>query len=233
MPEVHLNVKYTTVIVIPKTENIIDYIVGDELNWVVNGADNFAYVRPLKPGLKTNINLVTASGNVYSFLLVEGDRAPDLKVLVDTKDADMVAAFAARPKWVQASEVETFKREAQLAKDEAAATRESAATSKAEVEARATEQINRFRSDFPGVLKFSYDFNDKKSKFRVHAIAHDDKRTYLWATSQETPALYEVKDGKPNLISFDYQNGVYVIDKILSDGYLAVGKHKMAFKKDE
>jgi type IV secretion system protein VirB9 len=43
--------------------------------------------------------------------------------------------------------------------------------------------------------------------------------------------LYEVKDGKPNLIAFQFENGVYIAPKIIDNGYLAVGKKKLVFAR--
>ena len=37
------------------------------------------------------------------------------------------------------------------------------------------------------------------------AIFHDDRFTYIQANPEETPALYEMKDGKPNLINFQFK----------------------------
>lgn len=233
MPLIKTKVKYTTVFALPKGEKIVDYLSGDVENWVINGADQFAYVKPAKAGLRTNLNLVTASGNVYSFLMVEGDGQPDLKVFVDTKDADMVAALAAKPKWVRAEELEFAQRDLKAARAEADESRHRADRIKAEVEAAANERIDKIRAGLPGSLRYVYQFKDKNGVFDVHAIAHDKTRTYIWATAQETPALYELKDKKPNLITFDYQNGVYIVDKILDGGYLAVGKHRMSFRREE
>ena len=42
----------------------------------MNGNQNFAYVKPAKIGAQTNLNLVTASGNVYSFVLAEVSESP-------------------------------------------------------------------------------------------------------------------------------------------------------------
>jgi len=40
-----------------------------------------------------------------------------------------------------------------------------------------------------------------------------------------------VKDGKPNLINFQVENGVYIVPKIIDSGYLAVGKKKITFTR--
>jgi hypothetical protein len=50
---------------------------------------------------------------------------------------------------------------------------------------------------------------------------------------QETPALYEVKDGKPSLINFDFSDGLYTVPKELDNGYLAIGKKKVTFHRVE
>src|ERR1043165_8097368 len=69
--QVRTRVRFTTLIVLPKNEQIMDFVCGDKEYWIVNGAQNFAYIKPAKEGSWTNLNLVTASGNVYSFLLSE------------------------------------------------------------------------------------------------------------------------------------------------------------------
>ena len=75
---------------------------------------------------------------------------------------------------------------------------------------------------------------DKKAAtepFRVSAIYHDDRSPTSAADAREKPALYELKDGKPSLINFQLENGVYIAPKILDSGYLAVGKKKLTFTR--
>jgi type IV secretion system protein VirB9 len=40
-----------------------------------------------------------------------------------------------------------------------------------------------------------------------------------------------LKDGKPNLISFQVENGVYIVPKVIDSGYLAVGTKKLPFAR--
>src|SRR5579859_224886 len=68
---VKAKIRYTTLIVLPKQESILDYTCGDKEFWIVNGTANFAYVKPAKANSETNLNLITASGNIYSFVLRE------------------------------------------------------------------------------------------------------------------------------------------------------------------
>src|SRR6185312_9890456 len=68
---VKTKIRYTTLIILPKNEQILDFTCGDKEFWVINGNQNFAFVKPARIGAQTDLNLVTASGNVYSFALSE------------------------------------------------------------------------------------------------------------------------------------------------------------------
>src|SRR3954467_52655 len=70
---VNAKLRFTTMIILPESEEILDFVCGDKDFWIVSGAQNLAYVKPAKAGSSTNLNLVAASGNVYSFLLSEGN----------------------------------------------------------------------------------------------------------------------------------------------------------------
>jgi type IV secretion system protein VirB9 len=220
--------RYTTLIVLPKSEQILDFTCGDKEFWIVNGNQNFAYVKPAKANSQTNLNLITASGNVYSFVLneVSGAGDPDLKVFVEPKDDSMISAMGAAPKFVAASQVDDYRHQVEIAKEE---TREAKRTAQTTVE----REVSKYRDEYPTGLKFAYHFERDKKPFQVTSIYHDDKFTYIQASPEETPALYEVKDGKPNLINFEYRNGTYIVGKILDSGYLAIGKARMNFSRQE
>src|SRR3970040_934440 len=75
--------RYTTMILLPERDEILDVVCGDRDFWVISATQNIAHVKPAKEGAATNLNLVTASGMVYSFLLTEGKTPqPDLKLYV-------------------------------------------------------------------------------------------------------------------------------------------------------
>lgn len=91
-------------------------------------------------------------------------------------------------------------------------------------EQKAHGEVDAYRAAYPSKLHFDYKWDAKAAeKLGVHAIWHDDRFTYISATPEETPALYELKQGKPSLISFDFANGVYWTGRVVNDGYLAVG----------
>jgi type IV secretory pathway VirB9-like protein len=223
---VNAKLHYTTLIILPKNEQILDFTCGDKEFWVINGNQNFAYVKPAKAGARTNLNLVTASGNVYSFMLAEVSEAPklevDLKLFVEPKDPTMQAAAGAPPKFVSVQAVDDYRRQVETAKEETRQAKQSA-------QSAIDSGISRFVSN----VRFSYRFEAGKKPFFVRAMYHDDKFTYIQARPEETPTLYEIKDGKPNLVNFSYKDGVYVVDKILDQGYLTVGKRKLGFSREE
>ena len=100
-------------------------------------------------------------------------------------------------------------------------------------EAQAADEVNRFRADYATKLEFDYPLDPKAARepFLVSAIYHDDAFTYIRSAAREKPALYELKDGQPNLISFQLENGVYIAPKIIDAGYLAIGKRNLPFAR--
>jgi type IV secretion system protein VirB9 len=213
---INAKLRYTTLVVLPQNEKILDFVTGDKDFWVVEGTQNFCYIKPAKQGSSTNVTLITAAGNVYSLLVREvGDaNEPDFKVFIEPKDQSILQATNAPPKFVSSSEVEGLRAQAMLATSLAEKGKES------------------FQAEYPiKNLKFDYVFDKDKKPFMVSAIYHDDKFTYIRSSAEEKPTLYEMKDGSPNLINFDLKDGVYVVPKILDSGYLVIGKHRLDFRK--
>ena len=212
--------RYTTMIILPDGEEILDVLVGDRDFWVISATHNIAHVKPAKEGAATNLNLVTASGAVYSFLLSEknGAPGPDLKIYVN---ADPTSP-AAQPKYYSAAQVEAL--QAQLE------------ASRAAVEAanrRAAESIATYQQQYPTKLQFVYGTPRYGKPFLVRSIWHDGQFTYIKADATELPALYEVKDGKPSLLNFQVQGGTYVVPKVLDQAYLALGKERFEFSQQD
>jgi type IV secretion system protein VirB9 len=235
-------VRFTTLIVLPVSEQILEVTCGDKELWLVNANQNFASVKPAKPGSQTNLNLLTSSGRVYSFVLTEVSAAPgahpDVKVYIEPKDDPDDTAVARRPVFVSVQQVEEFRAQAELARDEARQARERVAASeevahraKADAEAGLDRALSAYRAEYPTKLNFSYTYTPNRQPFLVTAIFHDETRTYIQAGASELPALYELNESGPNLITFEYRNGTYVVPKVLDNGYLAIGKARMFFKR--
>jgi type IV secretion system protein VirB9 len=227
---IHAKIRFSTLIVLPVNEEILDATTGDKEFWIINGAHNLCYLHPAQQGIHSNLNLITSTGHVYSFLLTEISNQPnvepDLKIFVERKEESTINGAAGVPPLARASEVQAYKTAVDAARAESAQAVQAA-------QERAQREISQYREQYAGKLQFDYTYNAKAARppFSVAAIYHDEKFTYIKCTAQEKPTIYEVKDGKPNLINFELVNGVYVIPKIVDQGYLALGKKKLNFER--
>jgi type IV secretory pathway VirB9-like protein len=225
-----VKVRYTTTIVLPEGEDIIEVTCGDKEFWIVNAHGPLAYVKPAKAGSETNLNLLTASGQLYAFVLTEvSDRKgeePDLAVYVEPDDPARFTPWHQPLKYVPAQQVEDFRAQVAIAKEE---TRRATEAARSQLE----EGLTTFRRTYPLALKFPYWFKADRAPFFVRAMFHDDHVTYIQAQARELPALYELKDDAPNLVQFEVHEGTYVIPKVLDAGYLAIGKQRLLFARLE
>jgi type IV secretion system protein VirB9 len=222
---VRAKLRFSTLIVLPENEEILDFTTGDKEFWIINGAHNLCYVHPAKAGIRSNLNLITATGHVYSFGLTEISLQlgvePDLKLFVEPKEDSGPSALQG---YVRATDAQAYKKELETLRAQAGDQIRAA-------HAQAAEQENRFRSEYARKLQFDYTVQSRGARepFLVSLIYHDDAFTFIRCAAREKPALYEVKDHQPNLIPFQLENGVYIVPKILDSGYLAIGSKKLAF----
>jgi type IV secretory pathway VirB9-like protein len=211
-------VRFTTMVVLPEDEEILEVICGDKDYWVISATNNLAHVKPAKEHATTNMNLVTASGTVYSFLLAEGNATstPDLKVYVNA-DA---APKAGKPRYFNAAHVESLQSELAGAK----------AALESEKE-RTADALATYQQQYPTRLQFVYGTPKHEKPFWVRAIWHDGQFTYIQTDARELPALYETVDGKPSLLNFQVHSGTYVVPKVLDRAYLAIGSEKFTIEQ--
>ena len=227
---VRAKLRFSTLIVLPDDEEILDFTTGDKDFWVINGSHNLCYIHPAQAGIRSNLNLITASGHVYSFLLTEISNDPsaglDLKIFVELKEGSTSPGNAGLRGFVSAGEVQAYQKELETLRTQTEDQIRAA-------QAQATEQVGRFRSTYATKLQFDYPLHRKAARepFLVSTIYHDNVFTYIKCAAREKPALYEIKDGKPNLIPFQFENGVYIAPKIIDNGYLAIGKKRLPFAR--
>src|SRR5208337_690565 len=135
---VRAKLRFSTLIVLPDDEEILDFTTGDREFWIVNGAHNLCYVHPAQAGMRSNLNLITASGHVYSFLLTEissdPNAQPDLKLFVEPKEGPV--SIGALRGYVRAADAAAYKKELE-------ASRAQADEQVRAAQSRATEEINR------------------------------------------------------------------------------------------
>jgi type IV secretion system protein VirB9 len=189
---------------------------GDKEFWVVDVVGNFCFVHPAKAGISSNLNLITDKGNIYSFTLEDvsaTNTPPDLKVLVEPVDHSSMVASTGPAQYVPAVQVQHVQEQL------------------AEVESHVGQQIDAFRAAYPLSLKFDYSFHTNESPFDIQSIYHDDRFTYIKTNAPEKFSVYEMKDGKPNLISYALREGTYIIPKVMDSGYVELGKKRMEFSR--
>jgi type IV secretory pathway VirB9-like protein len=213
---IRAKVKYTTLIVVPATEKIMEAATGDKDFWIVDVVGNFCFVHPAKPGIRSNLNLITDKGNIYSFTLQDVSASaaePDLKVIIQPADRSAIVAASGPPQFVPAAQLEQE--------------REQLAT----LQSHVTQAVDEYKSAYPTQLKFDYKFKANQAPFDIQSIWHDDKFTYIKTNAPEKFSVYEMKDGKPNLITYDLREGTYIIPKVMDSGYVELGNKRMEFTR--
>jgi len=211
---VHAKMHYTTLIQLPASEKILEVATGDKDFWIIDTVGNYCFLHPAKEGIRSNLNLITDRGTVYSFTLDDIESTePDLKVVIEPYDPSLLAAVNGTGKLVPATEVDTLRAQTEA------------------VQAHAASAVEQFRADYPTkTLQFDYTFRADKP-FAVSAIYHDDRFTYIRSAAEEKFSVYEVKDGKPDLITFQLKDGTYILPTVVEKGYLEVGKHRLDFQR--
>lgn len=209
--------RFTTMVILPPDQQLQEVICGDSDYWIISAAGNVAHIKPAREGASTNLNLVTTSGIVYSFLLTENQAVPpDLKVYINPTRVS-VSSPTARP---SDTELSDLRAELIAAKAAAAAAQ------------RADESNLAFRRQYPARLQFPYRTPKYNKPFLLRAVWHDGEFTYLKTDARELPALYELKDGRAALINFSVEHGLYVVPKIIEHGYLALGKKRLLIEQE-
>jgi len=184
---IRAKVKYTTLIELPTTEKIMQAATGDKDFWIVDVVGNFCFVHPAKPGISSNLNLITDKGNIYSFTLqdVSGSAttSPDLKVILEPADRSAIVAASGPPQFVPATQLEQSKQQI------------------AALQSHVEQAVDEYKSSYPMQLKFDYVYKANDAPFDIQSIYHDDKFT----------------DGKPNLVAYDLREGTYIIPKVMDE----------------
>ena len=213
---IRAKVKYTTLIELPTTEKIMQAATGDKDFWIVDVVGNFCFVHPAKQGISSNLNLITDRGNIYSFTLQDisgASGSPDLKVIVEPADRSAIVAAGGPPQFVPAAQLEQARQQL------------------AALQLHVEQAVDEYKSAYPVQLKFDYVYKANEAPFDIQSIYHDDKFTYIKTNAPEKFSVYEMKDGKPNLVTYDLREGTYIIPKIMDGGYVELGKKRMQFTR--
>ena len=139
--------------------------------------------------------------------------SPDLKVIVEPADRSAIVAASGPPQFVPA---------AQLAQSQ---------QQLAVMQSHVTQAVDEYKSAYPLQLKFDYTFRANEAPFDIQSIYHDDKFTYIKTTAPEKFSVYEMRDGKPNLLNYELRDNTYIIPKVMDNGYVELGKKRMDFTR--
>ncbi|MGA7047418.1 MAG: TrbG/VirB9 family P-type conjugative transfer protein [Candidatus Sulfotelmatobacter sp.] len=213
---IRAKVKYTTLIELPTTEKIMEAATGDKDFWIVDVVNNFCFVHPAKQGISSNLNLITDKGNIYSFTLQDISAlstTPDLKVIVQPADRSAIVAASGPTQFVPAVQLEQSRQQL------------------AALQSHVEQAVDEYKSAYPTQLKFDYVYKSNEAPFDIQSIYHDDKFTYIKTNAPEKFSVYEMKVGKPNLVTYDLREGTYIIPKVMDNGYVELGKKKMEFAR--
>ena len=173
-------------------------------------------MHPAKQGISSNLNLITDKGNIYSFTLEDisaSSAAPDLKVIIQPADRSSIVAASGPPQFVPAAQLEASKQQLTA------------------LQSHVAQAVDEYKSAYPAQLKFDYVYKQNEAPFDIQSIYHDDKFTYIKTNAPEKFSVYEMKDGKPNLITYDLREGMYIIPKVMDSGYVELGKKRMDFTR--
>ncbi len=230
-PVVRAALLQSTLIELPVEEKVATVFGGDTVSWVFDAghvASRYISIKPKVADSTTDLHIVSDHGNEYTIQLREissdkGDPHFDSKVYVTSGDPKAAENMAKPPVFVPAAEAEA--KEAQLKKEADDARKAAEADHKTLATA-----VETYKANYPGTLHFDYTWDQKKGAvLGIQQIWGDDKFTYVRGVFQETPALYELKDKKGSLIKYDFANGLYTIPKVVTQGYLSIGKQRVDF----
>jgi type IV secretory pathway VirB9-like protein len=213
---INTSIRNATMLFLPDGEEVREISCGDPDFWTVTASANKVVMKPSKDGATTNLHLETLTGRVYSFKLTSTKGIPDSKLFVN---AQGFPDASERPKYFTAAHVESLEAELDVLRNlAAAATRDAEAA------------IAKFQQQYPAQLQFTYQLPKYEKPFYVRAIWNDGRFTYLKTDARELPALYGIVDGQPAVVDYVAENGLLRVPKVLTEGYLVLGKRRAAFR---
>jgi hypothetical protein len=225
-------------------EKIITTATGDPKHFLTEIADerdgrHVLQVKPALEGRQTNLQVLTDKGT-YSFLLREVSQCQacdtDLKLLVES-DGSVSAAIEKEQK--SRKELAAYKEQIIGLRDSVRLTKEQATARIAEAEianqkgvAKAERDAAEFKKAYPASQSCNYKFAQNKSPFFIGSICNDGAFTFIYSRDNGLATPYSHKTDGMSLVVYDYirgasnHQGVYVLNGVVTDGYLQSGKKK-------
>jgi len=233
IPHIYVLSGFTTELRLDPSEVIVQRQLGSDY-FIVDFLGREANVKPAgtEAGKRTNLQLLCASGNIYSFIVEDVSKRPDihadLKVIVKNADKEAQAAMLAPPVLFTKDQVDNL---VQPLRQQVALTTEQLKREEKDKQ----EQISAAVQNEASSIKHRYQWKHDKAAetLGVTDIWDDGKFFKLAAKPQEAAALYEIKDGHESLIQYTYDNGIYTVPKVLDEGCLRVGRTTLKFHRNQ
>ena len=235
-PVIRTSLNESTLLELPAEEKVATVFGGNTDDWIFNAghvASRFISVKPKAAAAKstTNVHIISDHGNDYTLELQEVSGDPnasfDSTVFLVPADKEAQKKIAEAPVFVPVAEVK--EKQDRLEKELAEAQAKASADHKTAQDAQ-----EKYASTYPSNLHFDYSWDQSKAKaLGVRQIWDDGKFTYIQGKFEEPPVVYELKDKKGSIINFDFANGLYTVPKLLQNGYVAIGKSKVEFHREE
>lgn len=241
IPAINVRLDYSTWLVFPH-EKIIQIGSGDMVtneekrngNFTFTKTDHVVSIKPALADRRTNLHVLTDKG-IHSFTVSEVSSCKscrvDLKVLVE-RDGQEEEKQKADENVLLRKQNDNLIVTVRLTKQQAAEVVEEATAAKRIAAEKSERAISAFKKEYPASQRCDYDFSHNKEPFEVGAICTDGTFTYVFSRSQGVQTIYaETPDGV-SLVQFEYargssnHDGVYIINGIITRGYLQAGKKK-------
>ncbi len=234
-PVIRTSLNESTLFELPAEEKVATVFGGNTDDWIFNAGhvpSRFISVKPKAAAAKssTNVHIISDHGNEYTLELKEVSAEGggfDSTVFLEQTDKEAQKKMADAPVFLPAAEAK--EKEDRLEREVA----EAQATAAAD---RKTAEIaqEKYQSTYPSNLHFDYRWDESKARaLGVRQIWDDGKFTYIQGKFEEPPVVYELKDKKGSLINFEFANGLYTVPKLLQNGYVAIGKSRVEFHRQE
>ena len=225
-------VRHVSAVVLPVGVRIVEVVAGDAEHWDVSAAAHMAFVRPLLPGTRSNVLLLTDGGAVLPLVVIEAshedapDGAVDSVIRIDPPTSTW------GPVLTEVEEVEAARRRvsAAWAAVEGAESRSAERVVAARDAAQA--ELDAEREGYPRQLHFDYRWPEAAAEYPwlLEGMWHDGERTYvrLRATS---PVFYEATPGLTRVAGVSVVDDVlYVVPRVLGAGALEVGGRRLPWR---
>src|SRR5215471_4300221 len=115
---IHASILRSTLLVLPEQEKIAEVFVGDKEYWhfeTTKISTRYLSIKPLAPGVKTDLHIISDHGVSYSFVLDEVSKQTnvpcDSKVFIEPGDDSIRDSLAQLPRFVPADVLDRYKQE--------------------------------------------------------------------------------------------------------------------------